>query len=647
MVEDPNSPDGCKFEWPANMSKDALLLDDFSGRLRSMVLTEVNEHVTAAAAAPSKKSTKGAPSIREIYSAGGSVADEMPIARPSDLKRAIFEAFEMSFRKRGVSTLAVIFDHLNKTPKIKRILQADTAHRPVVWPSDPNERDRIFSGDHPFRNSIHEYIVCPESKILLWEYLATGLLDEFAKEYLPECCELIVWSGIYRDAEMLTPFRVAKNIDGVITGPEPLIPSEEIPRFMCAEADLTIVYLVKRFLGRRNIVISSKDNDFIPALLCIYSQAIDEDRSRIGEITSHGLYLSRKVKMTTKIPRASIPEEVFEKYVQKKTGCKPLAVPRASIPTPPAVTPLPNVEMESPVQPTNDDGEDDALDFLKSPEEEKKKSGPSILDFRKRLSPDTNRSQDPSPKTRKANKEEEEVDCIEISERVPEVIDMGHVFSVIWNVFGAAHSWCKGNCDPTDAFGSICFMSGSDYYQKLYGLGWTSLCAAYLDPTLNKKIGCLCPRDAPKGDRARMYRLDYSAFCRLVALAYCQKLDSKVAIDRSNVSAVRVFLRNRYEANKAKAKPKKPSPDGEEKASRSRAPYAPPDRIEAYAARLSWVMNYYTRSHQPNWVFTSGTETTPKGESLFGYAEDKDCKKKFAFAENATQGVRVRLADVY
>ena len=662
MVEDTTSSTGYKFVWPAGMTSDALLLDDFSGRLRSLVLTEVNESV---ASKPQKRAKNGAPSIREIYSASGSVAGESAIARPSDLKRTIFEAFEMLLRKRGVSSLYVIFDHLNRTPKIKRILQANSDHRPVQWPSN-GDRDSLFVGDHPFRNSIHEYIVCPESKVLLWDYLATGLLDEFAKDYLPECCELVVWSGVYRDAEMLTPFRVAKNIDGVVTGPEPLLPTEDIPYFMCAEADLTILYLAKRFLGKRNIVIASKDNDFIPALLSIYSQALEENMSKSGEITSHGLYLSRKVKITTKIPRSTIPDDVYANYVQKKTGvAKPAAATStpthppppaaATITIPAAVADVVMKDATKRMDGGDDDDDDDALTFLKPKVEEKKKEeGASVVDFRERLAQLKPPAQSASLATPAKSKKAAQpaVDEIEVSERVPEVIDMGHVFKVVWRAFREAHSWCNCGCDPADVFGSICFMSGSDYYRKLYGLGWTALCCVYLDPVLNKKIGCLCPRDVvvTKPDRPKMYRLDYTAFTKLVALAYCQKLDPKIDIDRTNVSAVRAFIRGRYETNKAKAKPKKPivGDDGEEKkASRTREPYAPPDHIEAYAARLCWVMNYYTRSHQPGWVSPSGTETSASGESLYGYAVDKESPKGYALAESATIPVRVRVADVY
>lgn len=629
-----------KFEWPANMCKNTLLLDDFSGRLRSLVLTEMEGF-----SAPRVKRMASVPTLRDIYSASETEFENL-IRRPSDLKRVLFDAYELMLRKRGVNTLVIVFDHLDRTPKIKRILLPKTENRPVVWPKDG---ETLFSGDHEFRNSIHEYIVTPNAKVLLWDYLATALLDEFCAERLPECCELIVWSGVYKGADMLTPFRVAKDYQGVITGPEPMRPSIDIPRFMCAEADLTIIYLVKMFLGKRNVVVVSRDNDFIPGLLSVYSQAVEEynaNRDTVPNPMNFGLYLTRKVKVQTKVPTSQIPNEVLENYLKKKR--ERIVVDANTIPMEETKMQEVPEQQQHPQQQQQDDDED-ALDFLKPVSNS---GGLSAIDIRTKmmsLSPAASKRQKPAAVGKSVGNPSKD-SHIDISERVTEVIDLGHIFKVLWNAFYTSHGECK-RCDPMDAFASICFMSGSDYYKKLYGLSWTSLCAVYLDRALNEKIGCMCPRDTAANNAGiKFFRLDYEAFTRLVSLGYARKLDGAKLRDKSDINSVRSFLKSRYEANKSKAAAKKSKQalaeeDASNKPARAaRQPYAPPDRIEAYAARLAWVINYYTRSHQAGWTMTTGTETDVKtGESLYGYSLDKSV---YAFAENV-EGLRVCLKALY
>lgn len=705
--DDPTALDGIRIEWPDRMRRNSVMLEDFSGRLRSLVLTEAG---AGSVELPSLKRTGSAasvPSIREIYQSAsspeGGIADNdrFAIDKPSMLIRYLFDLYEVVMSKRGISTLVVIFDHIGMTPEIKRILRTKQDYRDVVWPRSPAHRDSIFTGDHPFRNNIHEYIYCGESKRLLWDYLGTSLVDDFHKTSMPVCTELIVWSGIYRGSSMMLPYKITKAIDGTITGPEPMLPTVDIPFFPCAEADVTILYLAKAFAGKRNIIVASRDNDFIPALLSVYSQAMMECHSKavpVNDPKNFGMYIMRKVKARAKIDRTSIPEEVLRAYFERIGKVQPsgntarsssvaVDTPHPSPPAAAAAVAAPIAMPRVAEAPEKDDDmgrdvtpaeaeDDNALDWLETSIRANASKKRSHVEDNKASMPETKRA---APEPDKSQLSDAVPDFIEISEKVHEVIDIGYLYKVLWRGFYDAHGQCK-RCDPIDVFATIVFMSGSDYYPNLYGVSWTTLMQTYLDPQNAAKIGCLCPSihtsvphqksAKPRNLREhsehlnelarhpkRCYQLDYAAFTRFVALAYSRNVNPKdlKGINNSDLNAVRAFLRQRYEVNQAKAKPKATPPrlkkDGTPYAARK--PFIPPDRIEAYAARIAFVMNYYTSTHQQHWPWwnhwgpTLGTETDPRtGESLYGYAVNKNDEKGYSLAED-TPGVRVQLKSVY
>ena len=578
VVEDPSVKGGTRFEWPDGLNFRSVMIEDLSGRIRGMVFTLASE-VASQGQAPLGQD-EAVEDTRE------------PLTRPSALKRALFELYARQFELRGVTTMYIVFDQLNKTPPIKRILQDDRPVVPVTWPKDGG-RETLFTGDHPFRNTIHEYVADREAKPLLWDYLGTALIEEFAAAHLPEGCELVVWGAVYRGRDMLEPYTISKDLQGVVSA-HPLAPTEEVPRFMCVEADVAIIYLVKCYLGRRNVVVTSRDNDFVPALMSVYSQALREHvlfKKTEPNPLACRLFILRKVIARARVHRSMVSEETLARMAasaQKR---------RKGAPT----------DGGGEAQPEDDD----ALDWLKDSGEVKA-----------------------SPK---ANGVAADSDMVEIKGPVMEVMDIGQVFKTVWYVFSNAHRSCKCHCDPMDVFGLICFMSGSDYYKKLPGVTWNKLCATYLEYDNNRRIGCLCPRDN-RASGIDYFRLNYEAFTRFVALAYSKTLKPSDVGDRANYGAVRSFLKKKTDDARAK---RKTEPKTQREAT------VPPDQPHALAARACWVMNYYTRSWQPSWVFTKGTEVDEgTGESLYGYSPSPTTTKKYDLTERV-EGRKTVLRNVY
>lgn len=591
VIEDTSTPSGFRFEWPDGLNFRSVMIEDLSGRIRGLVFTVTGENANSLS--QRQWGSSSSEELEEVQEA---------LTKPSILKRILFEMYANHFRSRGVTTMYIVFDQLNRTPPVKRILQDDKPVIPIQWPVG-HDRSTLFTGDHPFRNSVHEYVVDKEAKPLLWDYLGTALVDEFAAEHLPEGCELIVWGAVYKGVDMAVPYIISKSLDGVVTC-QPMQPTEEVPRFMCVEADVAIVYLVKAYLGKRNVVVTSRDNDFIPALLSVYSQALREHatfKKTEPNPLEYGVFLLRKVIAKAKIHKSQVSEETLAKMASQKKTQKTLD--SSSSPAAPASTSTPDGE---------DAGEDDPLDWFKES------------------------NGDSSPKTN-GKAAGVESDMVEVKGRVVEVIDIGEVFKVIWYVFSNAHRSCKSNCDPMDVFALICFMSGSDYYKKLPGISWNKLCATYLDYDNNRRIGCMCPRDNCASG-INYYRLNYDAFTRFIALAYSKALKPSDLNDRANYGAVRSFLKKKTDDAKAK---RKTVPKVQREAT------VPPDAPHALSARAAWVLNYYTRSWQPGWVFTKGTEVDPEtGESLYGYSPSTATPKGYDLAEKV-EGKKVVLRKIY
>lgn len=659
VVPDASHPNGFRFEWPDGLNFRSVMLEDVSGRLRGLVLSQCNDRSPATRAAQGQAAPPPPPPAS--FGDEEELAEDVlePIDRPSALKRVVYGIYDTQFRQRGVTTLYAVFDHIGRTPEIKRILQAENKKlRPVEWPAD---RATLFTGDHPFRNTIHEYVMDREAKQLLWDYLATALLDEFPAQCLPECCELVVWGARYRGADMEVPHSVSRDVNGVLSGVAPLKPTERIPYFPRVEADVAICYLVKAYLGRRNIVVTSRDNDFVPALLSIYSQAM---RAHVaGELdavspTGAGLFILRKVLAKAKVKRELVPPEMLAKLKiptrSSSNSSETCSSAAGSATSGPAAEgeelyddvllqameaaaagssgatvqfqpqPQPQTEQE---QQEGEQEEDDALDWLEGSSPGSKRANP-----REGVAPLL-----PSKKAKTPESLVLESDLVEIKEKIVEVIDMGRLFKTVWQLFYNAHQQCQ-KCDPIDVFALICFMSGSDYFKKLPGISWNKLCATYLDYDNNRRIGCMCPRGALSKDGVAFFRLDYGAFTRFVALAYAKTLKPAEVKDKANYGDVRSFLKRRAEAAAAKRKPAAKPPKVE------REPWIPPEAPQNFAARIAWVMNYYTRSHQLGWVFTSGVETDAEtGAPLYGYSKSPKLPKGIGLSEWIDASVQLKM----
>jgi hypothetical protein len=220
-----------------------------------------------------------------------------------------------------------------------------------------------------------------------------------------------------------------------------------------------------------------------------------------------------------------------------------------------------------------------------------------------------------------------------------EIIEIGTLSGVVWDIFYKAHK-CK-RCDPMAAFSALSYMAGSDYYKNPAFLSFPKLFEAYIDPDINRKVGCLFPLDdGPHPKRVRIYRKAFSTF---LSLSYCnsRSIPTSAVSDRCNIHAVRAYLKDVKEKNAAKRAPaKQPTKEIDN---------LPPTHPDNYAARLAWVLNYYTKSHQVGWEHTSGLEATEsKSEdgrptSVYGYALNKEGKADFA----EVAGVAVLAQELY
>lgn len=507
--------------------------------------------------------------------------DELvPIACPADLAETIAKKFSREFAQQRTRLLHVVWDAIGGTPIIKGILAEKRQLRPVEFPHPP---DTLFTSNAPFRNDIHEIFSDKQfeglAKRLLYDYICNSLLDFYPSKILEPGTRMIVWGGFYHGKPMKLPVSIEMSTEGVLSEPTELSIWPGFSDMPYHEADLTIIALVHSALGHGHVKVNSRDNDFIPALCSVY---IDKLKAFMA---------SRK---TAPDPRA------YSVLISRKVEAKGRMV-----------VPL--------------NGSSGSSDSSASGTPAVPRTIPSL--FKK-------------PNGANTSKLSENNTGTPIKTKVRELLDVGALAAKMWIAFSKGHRNCK-LCDPMAAFAAVCYGSGSDYYRKAPYLSFRQLCATYLDPDCNRKIGCIFRVDASA--TPRRVRVDRKAYIRWLALAYVRSRNLKPADvpDPCNLTLIRAHLNDVKEKNAAKKKP-----TASDKPART-VDNLPPQHPDHYAARLAWVLSYYLKSHQPGWVHYNGLEeevVEGKVVSVFGYAKDKNTGKP-DLAENL--GVPVKAIDIY
>lgn len=525
-----------KLLWPNELRSIGWCIEDMCGTMRGIVLT----------------TTLSAPASEEPLEIDPE--DFEPIARPSILAEVIAKKFAREMAKRRSEVLHVVWDAIGRTPIIKGILAAKKVYRPVEFPEPPGA---LFLSDEPFRNDIHEIFADKQyesaAKKLLYDYITTALLDYYPARILEPSTRMVIWGGYYRGKPMHLPVEVAMDSDGGLLEPRELTCWPGMAEMPYAEADLTIVALVKAAMGVCHCKVNSRDNDFIPALCSVYIEKLREHISneQVPDPRKTFVFQSRKIKASGKLPSASVGGSL---------SILPVAAPKKTKGGMPA--------------------------FLAKPEGGLSGGGISLP---------TATGED-------------------VSAPMREVMEIGSLAHTIWSIFYKAHK-CK-RCDPMAAFAALTYGSGSDYFKNPPYLSFTKLFEAYVDPDINRKVGCMFPLD--DGPQPKRVRIDRKAFSTFLALAYCnsRNIPMSAVSDRSNIQAVRAYLKDVKERNASKRPPaKQPTREIDN---------LPPSQPENYAARLAWVATYYTKSHQAGFEHTSGLETVEVRDgivaSLYGYA---------------------------
>lgn len=228
-----------------------------------------------------------------------------------------------------------------------------------------------------------------------------------------------------------------------------------------------------------------------------------------------------------------------------------------------------------------------------------------------------------SPKQRGAKKASED-GSVEKKGYVREMIDIGALCLKAWPIFYARHGYCK-RCNPLDAFVLILLLTGCDYVKKPNFIVFKDILAAYL--LHNKGVGCVCPRD-PKGI---LFRIDYSAFLRLLSAAYATKNKLKLP-DPYNYGAVLSKLRATKEAADQEKARKAANSGPRPLSNRKPIDRLPPANPLGLCGRLCFTTNHYLRTQHMqliNGLFNGLEKDKSTGKSLYGYTMDQNDKCAF------------------
>lgn len=548
----------------------------------------------------------------DLKSSGGrpsqeSVDEELEaLLYPEDVLKYFFDRYSRIFYHNGAGEIHVVWDCIGWTPAIKGILRTPAASKRVVW---PKKRETLFTGNHRFQNSIHDFFDDKEARKLLYEFLTTAILERFPKEgYFPQGSRVVVWGGWYKGTEMCKPLYVENDALKGISAPTGL----DDPTAPLAEADVLIGYIVRQYIGYGHIMVLSKDSDFIPVLLSVMNQHYKTSPNP----TKYRVFFSHKILVKSKISQ--------EEHAKLQ---RDLAVNNTA---------------------TEEEDIDAILKaFGDDPAEAAPADAFTVKHFpTKTSSPSTPKgSPIPPPPTAGARKrktaDDGEVPMVEIKAKIREVIDINALYEKVWTMMHATHKTCT-LCDPMDAFFALVFLSGCDYMKKLPSVTFKTLCYIYFTPETHKQVGCLCPYDGG------VFRLRLSSFKTLAALAFKhfrnlknEELKAPNSITYEDVRNA-MAKRKANNENKAALAAKKAAEKMPQQIRKPRkAPeYVPPEHPERYAANLVWIVNYYTRSYQPGWTPSNGLEVDPKtGLSLYGYRKIKSTnptnkkKDKYDFAE--------------
>jgi hypothetical protein len=534
---------------------------------------------------------------------------------PEDLVKYFLERYSRIFYYNNAGEIHVVWDCIGCTPAIKGILRTPQPSKRVVWPKG-SPRESLFTGNHRFQNSIHDYFADKEARFLLYEFLTAEILERFPKEgYFPEGCRLVVWGGRYAGQDCPKPLYVEHD---PLKGPTPVSVIDD-PTAPQAEADVLIGYIVRKFIAHGHIMVLSKDSDFIPILLSVVNSHYKHSKAP----KKYRVFFSHKVLVKSKISKeehaklqrdlavnntsSGVPEDDDIDAILKSFGDEPATEPRTSS-SPPALV----------------------VDHFSGTA-----TSPPLTPKGSPVTP-------PSARKRKASSDpdgQDSKEMVEIKARIREVIDVNTLYERVWTLMHATHRTCT-LCDPLDAFLAMAFLSGCDYMKKLPFVSFKTLCYVYLTPETHKQVGCLCPYDAG------VFRLRLSSFKNLAALAYKhfrniknEELKTPQCISYEDVRNAMV-KRKDTNAIKAALTTKKAAERMPQQAKKARrAPeYLPPEKPERYAANLVWVVNYYTRSNQAGWPRSNGLEVDERsGLSLYGYRAIKSSnpkqKDKYAFAD--------------